>query len=56
MLYNKAAKNLAKSDRVGFDFYSVISDAKVLLLKYCKLLLGVLFSNCLESLRLAGNI
>ncbi len=28
LLYNKAAEALAKSDRVGFDFYYVIADAK----------------------------
>jgi hypothetical protein len=44
--YNKAAEALAKSDRVGFDFYSVIADAKALLLKYCEPLLGDSFSNC----------
>jgi hypothetical protein len=46
VLYNKAAEALAKSDRVGFDFYSVIADAKALLLKYCEPLLGDSFSNC----------
>jgi hypothetical protein len=59
LLYNKTAEALAKSNRVSFDFYSVISDAKALLFKYCKPLLGVSFSNCPESLRLAllaGNI
>jgi hypothetical protein len=53
LLYNKAPKALAKSERVGFDFYSVISDAKALLLKYSKPLLCVSFSNCPESLRFA---
>jgi hypothetical protein len=34
LLYNKAAEALAKSDIVGFDFNSVILDAKALLLKH----------------------
>jgi hypothetical protein len=54
-LYNKAAEALAKSDRVGFDFYSVFSDAKALLLKYCKPLLH--FQIVLNHFAwLAGNI
>ena len=36
LLHNKAAEALAKSDRVGFDFYNGIADLKALLLKYCK--------------------
>ncbi len=46
LLYNKAAEAVTKSDHVGFDFCSVIADAQALMLKYCKPLLGVLFSNC----------
>ncbi len=46
LLYNKAAGALAKSDCVGFDFYSLIADSKALVLKYCKPLLVVSFSNC----------
>jgi hypothetical protein len=46
LLHNKAAEALAKSDRVGFDFHSVIADTKALLLKYRKPLLGVSVSNC----------
>ena len=36
LLHNKAAEALAKSDRVGFDFYSGMADLKALFLKYCK--------------------
>ena len=36
LLHNKAAEALAKTDRVGYDFYSGIADSKALFLKYCK--------------------
>ena len=36
LLHNKAAEALAKSDRVGFDFYSSIADLKTQVLKYAK--------------------
>ena len=36
LLYNKAAEALAKSDRVGFDFYTGIADTKAQWIKYCK--------------------
>jgi hypothetical protein len=36
LLYNKAAEALAKSDRLGHDFYTGISDTKALWIKYCK--------------------
>ena len=36
LLHNKAAEALARSDRVGFDFYSGMADLKALFLKYCK--------------------
>jgi hypothetical protein len=39
LLHIKAAEALSKSDRVGFDFSSVITESKELLLKYCKPLL-----------------
>jgi hypothetical protein len=47
LLRNKAAEALAKSEgaRVGFDFSSVVTESKALLLKYCKPLLGVSYSN-----------
>ncbi len=51
LLHNKAAEALAKSDRVGFDFISVITESKALLLKYCKPLLGVRFQTSLITLQ-----
>jgi hypothetical protein len=36
LLHNKAAEALAKSDRVGFDFYSSIAELKTQVLKYAK--------------------
>jgi hypothetical protein len=36
-----AAEALAKRDRVGFYFFSVIADSKALILNYCRPLLGV---------------
>ncbi len=36
LLYNKAAEALAKSDCVGYDFYTGIADTKALWMKYCK--------------------
>ena len=36
LLYNKAAEALAKSDRVGFEFYTGIADTKAQWIKYCK--------------------
>ncbi len=35
LLHNKAAEDLAKHDRVGYDIYSGIADTKALFLKYC---------------------
>jgi hypothetical protein len=36
LLHNKSAEALAKSDRVGFDFYSSIAELKTQVLKYAK--------------------
>jgi hypothetical protein len=36
LLHNKVAEALAKSDRVGFDFYSSIAELKTQVLKYAK--------------------
>ena len=36
LLHNKAAEALAKSDCVGFDFYSSIAELKTQVLKYVK--------------------
>ncbi len=53
LLHIKAAEALSKSDRVGFGFSSIITESNALLLKYCKPLLGVSFSNSPLSFRLA---
>jgi hypothetical protein len=36
LLYNKAAEALAKSESVGYDFYTGIADTKEQWMKYCK--------------------
>ncbi len=36
LLYNKAAEALAKSDHVGFEFYTGIADTNAQWIKYCK--------------------
>ena len=36
MLHNKASEGLVKADRVGYDLYSGIADAKKAFLSYCK--------------------
>ena len=57
LLHMRAAESLPKSDRVGFDFSSVITQSKALLLKYCKPLLGVSFQTVPDRFAwLAGNV
>ena len=36
MLHNKASEGLVKADRLGYDLYSGIADAKKAFLSYCK--------------------
>ncbi len=36
MLHNKASEGLVKTDRVGYDLYSGITDTKALFLKFCR--------------------